>query len=153
MNKVNYSLSRVLGFFNVCFVLILLTACAVSLVSPYNEKLVTELNDTQTQINNILGQAKLNIGKPQGSYKIFQSQYVAIDSEFNTIVSQMDAIPNNAITLKQLLLLNQTLQEIKQLHRNGFKTAREIDILQTTVNDDFSAIYRLQYAKKQYLTT
>jgi hypothetical protein len=129
----------------------LLIACTVSLISPYNSKLVKNLNVLQNNINTILEGGKQDIHQPRSDYTKHASTYTKLNASLNTVISEVRAIPNSQTTLRQLRLLAKSLKEIQQLHQKGFKKLEVITILQDSINNEFTAIYKLQYAKKQLL--
>lgn len=134
----------------VCSSVLLLSACSVQLIAPYNATLVSELNQVQQQVNTILVSVKQNVNSPQVAYSHYASQYADIDAKLATMISNVKAIPHSNITLKQLHVLQNAINAMQQLHQKGFHSAGAVTVVQQTLNSDFTAIYRLQYAKQEY---
>jgi hypothetical protein len=132
------------------FIVVLLAACTVRLISPYNAALVSDLNNVQNQVNALLLDIKQNINTSKASYDNYKTQYAQIEAEMITIISNVSAIPKSGVTVKQLKILQHSLAEMEEMHQKGFKSAREVTVIQQTLNDDFTAIYRLQYMKQEY---
>lgn len=130
---------------------LLLSACSVKLISLYDATLVRNLNQIQTQTYNLLLEVKQNIGSHKASYKRYIKQYTQIDAEMMTLISYVKTVPKSGITIKQLTVLQQSLDDLKHLHQLGFANIKEVDVIQQTLDDDFSAIYSLQNVKKEYL--
>jgi hypothetical protein len=93
---------------------------------------------------------KQNINTSKASYDNYKTQYAQIEAEMITIISNVSAIPKSGVTVKQLKILQHSLAEMEEMHQKGFKSAREVTVIQQTLNDDFTAIYRLQYMKQEY---
>jgi len=144
-------LKQFFQYFLMANLVLILSSCSVELVSPYNSALMKSLNTVQKQTNVILLGVKQNINAPKANYKNYASKYVRIEAEMADIISNAKAIPNNQVTTKQIAILQHSLAEMKQMHQRGFKSVKVVNLIQKTLNDDFTAVYRLQYVKQHYL--
>lgn len=59
------------------------------------------------------------------------------------------AISQNELTVEQLRLLEDSLNKLEQLHKIGCPSTEQMNALKTAFNSSFTAILKLQLAKKR----
>ena len=59
------------------------------------------------------------------------------------------AIPDNDITIQQIVLLKENIDLLEQLHKLGCLTKEQIETLRISFNSGFTAILKLELAKRR----
>ncbi|MCG8612477.1 MAG: hypothetical protein MI864_18320 [Pseudomonadales bacterium] len=135
-------------FLGLLFALVI-SGCTVQLVSSYDEKTdstVTQLQkDVETFFVTVEGQAGLPECKYDNHKKFYQDSKVAISA----IEVRARAIPKNEISIEQVGLLKDSLDKLEKLHQLGCFTPASVTSLRSSFNSSFTAILKLELAKKR----
>lgn len=140
-----YHYGRLLFVFMIAFVI---TACTVNLVSQYDpttDKMVTQL---QRQVDSLLLNIKEHVGTHKGKYRYYQKQYDKILVDTQELLTRTEAIPHNQLTVRQVKLLQNSLQNLQKLHKIGFKSIKQVSLVQQAIDSIFLSILKLELAKK-----
>lgn len=137
--------------------LLLLAACTVRLIAPYDEQTDKSVTALQSHVDTFLLRMPGLAGMPAGTYEHNQDFYVASKAELSAISVRAAAIPDNDITMKQLALLADSLETVRQLHALPPKppatmtslSAGDVESIRTAMNTSFTAILKLELAKKR----
>jgi hypothetical protein len=139
-------------FLNIFFsllVLFALSGCAVKLISDYDEKTdnaVTQLHkEVETFFLAVEGQA----GTPECAYENHKQFYQDSKVALSAIEVRARAIPKNSITIEQIGLLKDSLYKLEELHKLGCFSAGQVENLRNSFNSSFTAILKLELAKKR----
>lgn len=124
-----------------------LSSCAVRLIAPYDAAITQQIVALQKQVDTLLLNVEQNIGTTKANYSRFITSYNKIQVDLVSLITQAQAIPKNELTVKQLQLLQGTINDLQKLHKMGFRTRKQVQIIQQTVNQSFAAILKLEYAK------
>ena len=126
-----------------------LSACTVKLVSSYDEATDRAVTQLQRQVETFL----VDLGAKQGSQKCAYDNHKAFYREVKVDVSALRvraaAIAQNELTVEQLRLLDDSLNKLEQLHKIGCPSTEQLNALRTAFNSSFTAILKLELAKKR----
>ncbi len=117
------------------------------LIAPYNAAVTQQIVGLQKQVDTLLLNVEQSVGTPRANYSRYVKSYNQIQVNLTSIITQAKAIPHNALTVKQLQLLQNTINDLQKLHKMGFKTSKQVQLIEQSINQSFSAILKLEYAK------
>ena len=90
-----------------------------------------------------------NLDRPAGAYSQDERFYDEARVDVRAIQVRAAAQTANERTIEQLALLAKNLDALEALHREGFETAAEFDPLRRGFEATFTAILKLELAKKR----
>jgi len=125
----------------------LLAACTVTFISPYDEtldQLITELHEDVLTFLNGLEQSPA-----EHTFQASQDFYNRVLARLEAMQTRAEAIPKNELTVEQLALLRDNIENLRKLHELGFSdTERELEPVRRALNTQFLAVIKLNRAKK-----
>ncbi len=139
---------RTRSFLTLLFVLAM-SGCSVQLVSHYDEKTDALVTQLQKEIATFFVTVEGQEGLPECQYDNHQTFYLNSKVAISALQVRAKAIPNNAITITQIGLLNDSLGQLEQLHQLGCFTANTVTSVRTSFNSSITAILKLELAKKR----
>ncbi len=138
-----------------CFGALLITlaaflpACSVKLISSYDEatdKAVTALQ-RKTEAH-LIGLEAVE-GLPECKYEKHKSFYDEAKVDVSAIAVRAAAIPQNDITTESVALLANSLGSLEKLHKIACLSKDQIAPLRLQFNTSFTAILKLELAKRR----
>ena len=128
---------------------IIQTGCTVKLISSYDDKTDKAVSDLQIKVETFFLTLESLEGLPECKYE----QHALFYRDAKVAVSAMEvrarAIPDNDITIKQIVLLKENIELLEQLHKLGCLTKEQIKPLRISFNSGFTAILKLELAKRR----
>jgi len=128
--------------------LIIVSSCSVKLISSYDEitdKTVTQLQkDFETFFITIEC-----LDKPNCEYENHKRFYQDAKITISSLAIRANAIPKNSLTIKQIEILKNSLDNLEKLHKLGCLSVDQIKDLRNSFNVIFTAILKLEIAKKR----
>jgi hypothetical protein len=142
-----------LNYFMFIFMICLLSACTMQVVSKYDEQTDTNVTALQKKFDTYFLRLK-NEKYPECSYTNNKAFYDDAKIQLSGIDVRAKAIPNNTITVQELDALSQSLSSLEKNHilrdaNQSCLPASIIDSDQTMFNSIFTAILKLEIAKKR----
>lgn len=131
-----------------CFFLFL-TGCTSNLISRYDENTdiaVTELHKDFTMFFLTL---KNQDNTPDCDYKNHKNFYIDSSVALSSIDVRANAIDKNEKTIEQIQLLKNSIDTLIQLHRLSCLSGGQVTSLQSNFDSMFTAILKLELAKKR----
>lgn len=125
------------------------SACTLKLVSSYDEVTDKAVTDLQRKVETFLVTLGAEQGRPACAYSNYQTFYREAEVDVSAIRVRAAAIPQNELTVEQLRLLDDSLDKLKRLHQIACPSAEQLKALQTAFNASFTAILKLELAKKR----
>ncbi len=137
--------------------LVALSGCTVKLISNYDEQTDKEVTAFQKKVESFLVKLEGLDGSPECTYDYHKSFYEDAKVEVSSIQVRAAALPQNAITTEQVDLLSRSLGSLEELHKGKIKkgigknciSKDEIQPLRESFNTSFTAILKLELAKKR----
>ena len=117
------------------------------LIAPYNAAITQQIVSLQKQVDSVLLRVEQGVGTPRANYSRYVKSYNQIQVNLTSIITQASAIPRNELSVKQLQLLKNSINDLQKLHKMGFKTAKQVQIIEQSIDQSFAAILKLEYAK------
>jgi hypothetical protein len=145
---VNYQYWKILSFFFVC-TLMVLSGCSIKLISSYDETTDKTVTALQKKVESFFVTVESLEGLPGCEYENHKKFYEEAKVEISAIGVRARAIPKNEITIKQIELLKDSLSKLESLHKISCLSKDQIDPLRTAFNSSFTAILKLEFAKKR----
>jgi hypothetical protein len=128
---------------------IIQTGCTVKLISSYDDKTDKAVSDLQIKVETFFLTLESLEGLPECKYE----QHTLFYRDAKVAASAMEvrarAIPDNDITIKQIALLKENIELLEQLHKLGCLTKEQIEPLRISFNSGFTAILKLELAKRR----
>ena len=140
---------RFLSGFLLGFLILLPIQCTVKLIADYDEftdKAVTEL---QRKVNGFLVGLERTIGTPDAAYEKHTKFYDAVKVDIDAIRVRAEARLKNEITVKQLRLVQESMDQLEELHELGFSKIEQVELVRKGLDAHFTAILKLELAKKR----
>ncbi|WP_432695859.1 hypothetical protein ACQUQP_15130 [Marinobacterium sp. YM272] len=140
--------------------MLVISGCTVKLIASYDETTDKNVTSLQRKTETFLTDLEAKYGLPECSYEKNATFYSESKVDLSAIKVRAEAIPKNDITVKQLDLLESSLNDLESLHKLKDKKTKdkgslecisidEIDPLRTAFNSSFTAILKLELAKKR----
>jgi hypothetical protein len=129
--------------------LIIGTGCTVKLISTYDEKTDIAVTDLQKRMETLFLSLESLEGLPECAYEYHAAVYRDIKVSVSAIEVRAKAIPENDITIQQIELLKENIDLLEQLHKMSCLTKDQIEPLRINFNSGFTAILKLELAKKR----
>ena len=130
-----------------CWLILALGGCSLVTVSPYDgsaDKAITKLHKQTAEFFAESTRAdELGCGYSQ-HLPFYQNSTVATSS----LLVRAKAMTHNKLTVSQLELLSSSYSDLAQLHQLGCFTPAQVSELWASFDASFSAILRLELAKK-----
>ena len=130
-------------------VTVALSGCAVKLISSYDETTDKAVTALQKKTEAHLVALEAAEGLPECKFENHKSFYDEAKVDVSAITVRAAAIPNNEITTQQTVLLADSLENLKKLHKIKCLTMDQIAALRTQFNSSFTAILKLELAKRR----
>lgn len=86
---------------------------------------------------------------PECKYVSNKQFYNEAKVDVSAIIVRASAIPKNNKTIKQTELLSRSLDNLSKLHKISCLSKSQIDVLRTQFNVIFTAILKLEFAKRR----
>jgi len=125
------------------------TGCTVKLISNYDEITDKSVSDLQKKVERFFLTLESQEGLPECSFDNHSEFYKEAKVSVSAIEVRALAIPDNDITIKQIALLKENIEMLEQLHKISCLTKEQIEPLRINFNSGFTAILKLELAKKR----
>jgi len=126
------------------------TSCVgVRLIQEYDSVSDNKLTSLQEKTTKFFVKAERQFGLPESVYNKHIDFYDDVKSDINVLLVRSRAIQKTRITQDQLVLLLEQIKGLEQLHKLGFKTPEELTVIQSAIDNSFTAILQFQLALKQ----
>ena len=138
-----------LVFCAVILTLIFSVGCtSIKLIADYDEIIDSSITEFQKNMETHLIKLERNIGTDDASHENNIDFYDEARVELSSIRVRAAAIPKNELTLTQIELLIQNLENLEKIHKLGM-AANDIPPLRNAFNTGTTAILKLELAKKR----
>lgn len=128
---------------------VVFSGCAVNLISKYDETTDKTVTALQKNIEGHLVGLEAVDGLPECKYEQYKQFYSEAKVDASAIAVRAAAIPKNDITIKQTLLLTNSLESLEKLHKIACLSKDQISPLRAQFNSSFTAILKLELAKRR----
>ncbi|HDH07412.1 MAG TPA: hypothetical protein ENG89_00100 [Candidatus Moranbacteria bacterium] len=137
-----------------------LSGCTVKFVSQYDEITDSSVTALQRKVETFMVTLESQDGLPECSYEHHKEFYQEAKVDLSAMRVRAAAISKNKITVAQLKLLSDSFIQLENLHKlkveksestNNLRciTKDEVSLLRTAFNSSFTAILKLELAKKR----
>lgn len=122
------------------------TACAVTLISSYDETTDKGITALQKSVDGLLSQLDRT---PVPSYAAERQTYDAIRGDLNSLYLRNQARPHNTLAVKQLDELKEQLDILEKQHSAGTLNQAMVGPARDALNQTFRALLKLELEKKE----
>jgi hypothetical protein len=129
--------------------LLIQTGCTVKLISSYDDTMDNAVTDLNKMVERFFLILESKEGLPECDYKHYTEFYYDTKALISTIDVRAQAIPDNDITIEQIVLLKENIELLEKLHKLGCLSKEQIEALRISFNSSFTAILKLELAKKR----
>ena len=145
------TLHKRIGAFSLTILLALLSlsGCAVKLISSYDEVTDRQVTALQKKTEMHLMALESVEGLPECKHEKYKQFYLDARVDASAIEVRAAAIPQNEITAEQVHLLASSLETLEKLHKLSCLSKDQIKTLRTQFNSSFTAILKLELAKRR----
>lgn len=127
----------------------LLASCSeVKFISDYDENTASAVIQLHGQVEQFLLKLEKTAGKPEGSHGVLEESYDHVRLALSDLHLRCAAREKNDLQVQQIDLISKNWDSLEQLHKLGL-TAEQIPPLRTAFNVAFTAVLRLENAKKR----
>jgi hypothetical protein len=123
--------------------------CSIKLISDYDEATDKAVTQLQRKVDGFLVDMQRKAGTAEAEYAKHAQFYDEASVDVDAIRVRAQAMPKNDITVQQIKLIQDSLDKLKQLHKLGFSSPEEIAPLRSAFDISFTAILKLELAKKR----
>lgn len=136
-------------FFGLSAFLVFLFSCAeVKLIQEYDAVSNNKINLVYERSTKFFTKLKRNVGLPENKYEKHIDFYDDIQSDIHILETRTKAIDKSVIVQKQITALDIQIKSLEQLHKKGFVSKEEIEIIQSAFDQSIAAMLKLQVALK-----
>ncbi len=140
---INIRFLRVFVFFFFLF------SCAeVTLIQEYDTVSNNKINMIYEKSTKFFVKLKRNIGLPESKYEKYIDFYDDVKSDIHILETRTKAIEKSQIVQKQINALDIQIQSLEQLHKKGFTSKEEIELIQSAFDQTIASMLKLQVALK-----
>ncbi len=140
---INIRFLRVFVFFFFLF------SCAeVKLIQEYDTVSNNKINMIYEKSTKFFVKLKRNIGLPESKYEKYIDFYDDVKSDIHILETRTKAIEKSQIVQKQINALDVQIQSLEQLHKKGFTSKEEIELIQSAFDQTIASMLKLQVALK-----
>ncbi len=125
------------------------TGCSIKLISDYDEATDKAVTQLQRKVDGFLVDMQRKAGTPEAEYAKHAQFYDEARVDIDAIRVRAQAIPKNDITVEQIKIVQDSFDKLEQLHKLGFSSPEEIAPLRSAFDTSFTAILKLELAKKR----
>lgn len=126
-----------------------MSGCYIKLISNYDETTDKTVTALQKKTEAHLVALETVEGLPECKYEKHKQFYDEAKVDVSAISVRAAAIPKNEITTEQTVLLSSSLESLEKLHKIACLTKDQIKPLRTSFNSSFTAILKLELAKRR----
>ena len=126
-----------------------LSGCSIKLISTYDETTDKTVTALQKKTETHLVALEAVEGLPECKYDKHKQFYDEAKVDISAITVRAAAIPKNEITTEQTVLLLNSLKGLEKLHKIACLSKDQIASLRTPLNSSFTAILKLELAKRR----
>lgn len=140
---INIRFLRVFVFFFFLF------SCAeVKLIQEYDTVSNNKINMIYEKSTKFFVNLKRNIGLPESKYEKYIDFYDDVKSDIHILETRTKAIEKSQIVQKQINALDIQIQSLEQLHKKGFTSKEEIELIQSAFDQTIASMLKIQVALK-----
>ncbi len=133
----------------VSLLVLVMTGCAsIKLIADYDEQTDVAVTQFQRKMETFLFALERNMGENEASYGSNAKFYDEVRVDLSAIRVRAAAIPQNDISMQQLSLLADNINNLEKLHKLGLGV-NDIPPVRNAFNVVCTAILKLEIAKKR----
>ncbi|HKU60413.1 MAG TPA: hypothetical protein VJQ44_04285 [Gemmatimonadales bacterium] len=121
----------------------------VTLISAYDEQVDHSASELQQRMDGFLTMLADKAGTPEASYEANRDFYSDYAVGIRAVRVRALAQPKNSITVQQLDLMSNSLEELRKAHQDAPISAEAVPAFRDLFNQAWGAIIRLELAKKR----
>jgi hypothetical protein len=125
------------------------TGCTVKLISSYDDNTDKTVTELHKKVETFFLTLESQEGLLECAYEHHTEFYKDAKVSVSAIEVRARAIPDNDITIQQIVLLKENIKLLEQLHKLSCLTKEQIESLRISFNSGFTAILKLELAKKR----
>ena len=130
------------------FLFFLFSCAEVKLIQEYDAVSNNKINLIYDRSTKFFTKLKMNIGLPENKYEKHIDFYDDIHSDIHVLETRTKAIDKSMIVQKQINALGIQIKSLEQLHKKGFVSKEEIEIIQSAIDQSIASMLKLQVALK-----
>jgi hypothetical protein len=130
------------------FLFFLFSCAEVKLIQEYDAVSNNKINAIYEKSTKFFVKLKRNIGLPESKYEKHIDFYDDIKSDLHILETRTRAIDKSTIVQKQISSLDIQLQSMEELHKKGFSSKEEIELIQSAFDQTIVSMLKLQVALK-----
>lgn len=130
------------------FFFFLFSCAEIKLIQEYDTVSNNKINVIYEKSTKFFVKLKRNIGLPESKYEKYIDFYDDVKSDIHILETRTKAIEKSQIVQKQINALNIQIQSLEQLHKKGFTSKEEIELIQSAFDQTIASMLKLQVALK-----
>lgn len=130
------------------FFFFLFSCAEIKLIQEYDAVSNNKINVIYEKSTKFFVKLKRNIGLPESKYEKHIDFYDDLKSDIHILETRTKAIEKSLIVQKQISALDIQIQSLEQLHKKGFTSKEEIDLIQSAFDQTIASMLKLQVALK-----
>lgn len=132
--------------------MITLVGClSVRLIADYDRRIDDGVTELQRKTEAFLIKMERIAESPEGTYPRHIGFYDEVKVDLSALKVRADAVALNDVTSRQIELLQDSFRKLEEQHQKGLKKVM-IESVRQSLNSQFTAILKLEVAKKRNLT-
>lgn len=139
-----------LKFFSSLLIFSFFISCSgIRLIQDYDSISDNRINSLQEKTAKFFIKIDRQFGKPDFNYENFISFYDDSKADINVLLVRNRALYKTSITQQQLESLLVQFNSLEILHKKGFNSKEEINIIKSAIENSFTAILQFQLSLKK----
>lgn len=136
-------------FFSVISFFLFLFSCAeIKLIQDYDAVSNNKINLLHDKTTKFFVKIQRTVGLPENKYEKHIDFYDDVKSDIHILETRTKAIEKSQIVQKQINALDIQIQSLEQLHKKGFTSKEEIELIQSAFDQTIASMLKLQVALK-----
>ncbi len=127
----------------------ILSACTPKYISDYDEYTDRAITSLQREFETFFVTLDSLVDRDKCEWINHSSFYHSSKINISSVQVRVKAITKNKKTIEQVVLLSNSLKSLEKLHKLGCFSNEQIENLRSNFNSSFTAILKLELAKKR----
>ena len=133
----------------ILILMVVLSSCTQKYISDYDQRTDNAVTSLQRKFETFFVTVDTLVERDKCEYINHVSFYQNSRIDISSIQVRAKALTKNEKTIEQVSLLSDSLSSLEKLHTLGCFSAEQIENLRTSFNSSFTAILKLELAKKR----
>jgi len=126
-----------------------LNGCAITPVSQYDAVTDQSLMALHRDLESYFISMQNRVGTPAADFDGYREFYQELNLDVSALRLRVDSIPDNGLTQRSMVLLEENVALLQEIHQEGIDSLELLDVLRADFATAFRNMLRFELAKKR----